>query len=347
MTNAFIHGAAVGMSWQDASRSLTDLIFDGVSAALHDAGVPIAEVDSVVLAAHDLIDGRSLSSMVTAPAAGAYLRDEIRLSEDGLAALSFATARVEAGEAGLSVVAAWARASEGGFLPVSRASMDAFLEQPFGLTDIDVSAFRLSRWAAQFGDGGSERRRAAYVRQERARRHPRALGPDTGAVPPSYPVRSEEVPRWADITVAMIIGPNPAPVRVAGVAHGTEAPRIGERDLLLMPALAAAASTAMVQASVARPDVLEIDGLTLSDEAIALEALGFCAPGDGFSAYAIDHRVNASGGSAAGWCYPAMGLVRAAEAYFRLRTAAKGAALVTGLGGNAGQTSTAAVLAAA
>src|SRR5690606_12486030 len=125
--------AAIQMSWADASSSLTDLIFLGVSAALRDAGVSMQEVDSVVLAAHDLVDGRSLSSMVTAPAAGAYLRDEIRISGDALSAVSLGAARIAAGESRLTVVAAWGRASEGDFTGTSCALMDPFAVQPFGI----------------------------------------------------------------------------------------------------------------------------------------------------------------------------------------------------------------------
>ena len=67
----FVHGAVVSMTWADASRSLEELIFAGVSSALTTSGIAIDAIDSVVLAAHDMVDGRSLSSMVTAPAAGA------------------------------------------------------------------------------------------------------------------------------------------------------------------------------------------------------------------------------------------------------------------------------------
>src|ERR1044071_5562467 len=122
----FIDSAALEISWRDERRNLSELIFDTVRRAIDEGGAGMTGINSVVLAAHDLVDGRSLSSMVTAPAAGAYLRDEIRLSEDGLAAVSLAAARVEAGESEVSIVAAWGRASEGGFMQMSRSSMDPF-----------------------------------------------------------------------------------------------------------------------------------------------------------------------------------------------------------------------------
>jgi acetyl-CoA acetyltransferase len=92
-----VEGAALELTSADRRRALPELIFSCVSAALANAGVTLADVDAVTIACEDLIDGRSLSSMITGPAAGAYLRDEIRLSEDGLAALSLAAAQLQSG----------------------------------------------------------------------------------------------------------------------------------------------------------------------------------------------------------------------------------------------------------
>src|SRR5258706_4990919 len=202
----YVHGAALSMSWADASCSLEELIFDGVGRTLGASQPSIDPVDSVVLAAHDLVDGRSLSSMVTAPAAGAYLRDEIRLAEDGLVALSLASARVTAGESELSIVAAWGRASEGDFLHQSRVSMDPFLVQPFGLTDADISAFRLSRWLGAHGPRDEARARAGQMRLARARGNPRAIGASAPLMPLNPPMRVDEAPRCADIVVAALVG---------------------------------------------------------------------------------------------------------------------------------------------
>ena len=350
--SAYLHGAALSFSWADARKSLTDLIFDGVSAALADAGVSMGEVDSVVLAAHDLIDGRSLSSMVTAPAAGAYLRDEIRLADDGLVAMSLAAARVTAGESELSVVAAWGRASEADFLATSRAAMDPFTQQPFAITEFDVSAFRLSRWLGVFPGRDAARRQAAVTRAARARGNARAIAGATMALPMNYPLRAEEGPAWADVVAAVVVGAKEQPVRIAGTGHGTDMSDIGERDLLGMPALRSAVGAACTEAGTALPDIgmIEIDGMTLSDEALSVEALGLSAPGGGFAAYAAGDRINPSGGAGAGWCYPAMGLARLAECYFALtgRGVARGqpvrSALAVGAAPVGRQTHTAMVL---
>jgi acetyl-CoA C-acetyltransferase len=354
--SVFVQGVALQTSFADASSSLTDLIFKGVTAALADARTDMSEVDSVVLAAHDLVDGRSLSSMVTAPAAGAYLRDEIRLSSDGLTAASLAAARIEAGEAKLSVVAAWGRASEGDFDRLSRAAMDPFLQQPLGFGEYHISALRLNAWQHRFPSREEDRVRAAERRTARAISNPRALqGPAT----PSrlhYPLLAGEGPLFADIVVAFIIGKTESPVRIAGIGHSVETTEIGSRDLAALTSLRDATTAARADAGIGNDQLsfVELDGFTLSDEALAIEAIGLCNPGDGFRTYAASERVNLSGGGAAGWCYPAMGLARLAECRFRLTERDRGAselapryALATGASPLGGQTHSAMVLEAA
>ena len=100
-----------------------------------------------------------------------------------LLAMSLAAARVNAGESGLSVVAAWGRASEADLLNVSRAAMDPFMLQPFGLNEFDISAFRLSRWLGRFHGRDAERNRAAEARRARAAKNERAFAGPTTTLP--------------------------------------------------------------------------------------------------------------------------------------------------------------------
>lgn len=335
----FVEGVALEIGWADAGRNLTELVFQTVRRALDDAGRAIDEVDSVVIAAHDLVDGRSLSSMVSAPAAGAYLKDEIRLGDDGAAAVSLAAARLEAGEARCSIVSAWGRASEGDPDAIARALFDPIVEGPFGLTELTVSALRAQQWLARHGRNGVEADRAAAVE----RRHRSGQPPSTAAAP--WPLRGAELPHWADVAVAMVISDREAPVRVVGIGHGSEPYSPGDRDLATFPGLALAVQRALPAGlTTDEIGVAELDGLTLFDEAIAVEASGLAPPGQGLRALAIDERINRSGGSAAGYCAPAMGLARIAEATRQLQARSPCVALATGSSTVAAQTHTAVVL---
>jgi acetyl-CoA acetyltransferase len=347
MRPAYVHGVAVLTGWADATMNLGEFIFAGVTAALADAGRGMDAMDSVVLASHDLVDGRSLSSMVTAPPAGAYFRDEIRLSEDGLAAASLAAARIESGESDWSVVAAWGRASEGDYRRVSRTSFDPFLVQPLGLDDLSISSLRMNAWLARHAD---DRTAARTVRQARAAANPRRFGGPTARTELGHPFAPDDEPGICDMMVAAILGSSASSIRIAGCGHGTDTAAPTDRDLPAMTPLLQAARQA---GAIGRAfDLYELDGATLGDEAMAIEAVGAAPAGGGFDAIARDPRFNPSGGSAAGWAFPANGLRRFAEANLQMRGDAGGvqlrqrprSALVSGVSPVGGQVVTAMVL---
>jgi acetyl-CoA C-acetyltransferase len=294
--------------------SLSDVIFSTVRRALDDAGVAISDVDSVVLGAHDLTDGRGLSSMVTAPAAGAFGKDEVRLGDDGASAFVVGTARVRAGSSRCSIVAAWGRASEGDPDAIANALFDPFFTRPLGMTEIAVSALRAGAALARYPGYGTWRERAG------ARRFA-GQGPAGERATAALPLRPHELPVWSDVAAAVVLCAAPGPVEVRGVGMSTEPYDIGDRDLLGLPALRAASRQALRAAELAIGDidVLELDGLTLFDEALALEAVDAVPAGGGMEAIAQRGDVNVDGGFAAGYCAPAMGLVRICEATKRLQ----------------------------
>jgi acetyl-CoA C-acetyltransferase len=340
MQRVYVRGSAVHRSWAVASMSLPDVIFSTVRRALDDAGVGISDVDSVVLGAHDVTDGRSLSSMVTAPAAGAYGKDEVRLGDDGASAFVVATARVRAGGSRCAIVAAWGRASEGDPDAIANALFDPFFTRPLGMTEIAVSALRAGAALARYPGYRTWRERAGERRAGQEPAGERATA--------ALPLRPHELPVWSDVAAAIVLSAEPGPVEVRGVGMSTEPYDIGDRDLLGLPALRAASRQALRAAGLAigDVDVLELDGLTLFDEALALEAAAVVPVGAGMEAIARRGNVNIDGGFAAGYCAPAMGLVRICEAVRRLQASGT-TALATGSSVVAAQSQAAVALARA
>jgi hypothetical protein len=319
-----VEGVAVEISSADRTRSLPELIFSCVSAALADAGCALRDVDAVTLAGEDLIDGRSLTSMITGPAAGAYLRDEIRLSEDGLAALSLAVAQLQSHTFDRVLVAAWGRASEGDPERSSHHGFDPFAVQPLGVSALTVSALRASAHLRRYGRQPEVRRRAATARLERARANPRANATAVRERVPLFPLRAEELRIEADAVATVVLrrgtSTDTARPRVTGVGHGTEPFNIGDRPLTELPGAAEAIRGALAATGrdVTDVDVAELGGRTLWDEVQLIESAGLAAAGAGLAALADDPRINPSGGTAAGDCEPATGLVRFVEAVTQL-----------------------------
>jgi acetyl-CoA C-acetyltransferase len=130
-----------------------------------------------------------------------------------------------------------------------------------------------------------------------------------------------EVPLWADIAVALTISAEPSGVRVSGMGQSSDPYWVGDRRIAGLGGLEQAAQRALSEAGVGAQqlDLVEIDGLSLFDEAIGMEAMGLAPKGGGLSCLASDERSNRSGGGAAGYCAPAMGLVRIVEATMQLQ----------------------------
>lgn len=319
-TTVYVEGIGLEIGFGDARRSLTELIFDTVRGAVDDAGQGFAGIDSVVLAAHDLVDGRSLSSMVTAPAAGAYLRDEVRYGDDSAGAFAAAVTRIESGESERTIVAAWGRSSEHDVDALSRSLFDPIYFGGLGLEELHVSALGAQRWRLSGGDDAVTPEARAR-RQAAAAANKRALHGGGFRSAPSYPLTQDDLPLWGDVVAAMVISRRPSGIRLRGLGQSSEPYSPGDRNLTERPALRQATARALAEARIGIGDVdlFEIDGLTLYDEALGLEAVGQCATGQGMRMLAEDPRCNPSGGSAAGYCAPAMGLTRLVEATMQLR----------------------------
>ena len=203
---------------------------------------------------------------------------------------------------------------------VSRALFDPFFTAPLGLEELHVSGLRAQAWV-QAGGNCHAHDAARRRRSDAARNNPRALREGGHRSTPCYPLHADDLPVWADVVVALIVTSRPTSVRLAGLGQSSEPFAIGDRALTRMPALRQAATLALKEAQkgVSDLDVVELDGLTLYDDAIGFEAVGVAASREGLTALAEDPRLNPSGGSAAGYCAPAMGLVRIVEATLQLQ----------------------------
>lgn len=264
-------------------RSLTDLIFTAARGAIDDSGQPMSAIDSVVLAAYDLVDGRSLSSMVTAPAAAAYLRDEIRFGDDGAGALAAAMTRLEAAHNRRVDRGCVGEGQRAGRRGLQSQSVRPILRWPVGLDESAVSSMRAQRWLERCD--ASDRARASRQRHAWAARNSRAVTESGVRQKPPYPLQADELPVWADFAVALVMSTESSGVRVAGMGQSYDPFHIGDRDLVGMPALVDAVGEAVADAGVALEDVdvIELDAMTEFDEALAVEALGLTPAGTGFT----------------------------------------------------------------
>jgi hypothetical protein len=213
------------------------------------------------------------------------------------------------------------------------------MTRPLAMTEIGVSGLRASRALIEHPGYAAHRDAAAARRGSR-------VGDPTRIPSPAWPLRTAELPEWGDVVAAVVIGSAPAPIEVLGVGMSTEPFELGDRDLVGLPALRSASGQALREArrTIGEVDVLELDALTMFDEALALEAVDAAVRGEGMTVLASDPRLDPTGAGAVGYCAPAMGLVRIARAADRLVGGAGRTALATGSSVVAAQSQAAVVL---
>lgn len=92
--------------------ALDELIYASTSTALTHAGMTIGEIDGVSMASSDLIDGRAISTMTLTGSSGSFHKSEMRVCNDGLAAVWMGAAEIGSGAAETLMVCAWNKFSD-------------------------------------------------------------------------------------------------------------------------------------------------------------------------------------------------------------------------------------------
>ena len=348
---------------------LEDLIFETCAAALDDAGLARDEVDSVVIAASDHVDGRCISSMLTANAAGAYCNDEIKAADEGAFALVLAALRLLTGHFRTSLVASWSKPSESPYALGQNLAADPFYHRPFGLNHVVGAALMASAYRHRFGAADDAAARVVVKNRAHGRNNPlveevRAVELQEVLASPyaAYPLRALEVAPEADGASALVLATeerardlDARPVYLRGMGWATESYYLGERELWRFAALERAARRAYEAAGIGDPagafDLAEVCDATAYHELLACEALGFCQPGaavdlarSGTTAIGGRLPVNPSGGCLSAYPVFSAGLTRVAEACLQLQgragsrqVAGARTALAHGCAGYAGQ----------
>jgi acetyl-CoA C-acetyltransferase len=322
--------------------ALTDMIFETSKKALEDAKLKINDIESVTLAAHDMVDGRAITSMLTAPPAGAYLKDEIRVTEDGAFAVALACLRILTGDFATSLVVSWSKCSECAndtMHKVANLSYDPFFYRPFALNDVTSYAIQAQRYMYKYNITEAQaaqvvvKNRANGLKNELAHLQAKVNVDDvmrSKAV--SYPLKALDLPPWSDGTCALVLANDAVAKKskgpcacITGFGWASDTYYSGDKDLAHLESLSLAANQAYKMAGISNPskdiDVAEIHDITSFHELMAYEALGFCPEGmgdkyleSGATAINGDLPVNPSGGCLSSNPYTAVGLIRVAEA---------------------------------
>ncbi len=328
----------------DAEASREVQVLRATRAALESAGITREQLDTVITANNDYLDGRTISNMRLVEPAGAWQKNESKVEMDGAYAVLYAVMRLLSGDHDIAMVVGESQASVyAGYVP-GVMMLDPTFDRQRGLLN-EVSAAALQARAYMHASGVSEEQIAGVAAKNlaNAARNPLALRADDGADAAKVlasrmlysPIRELMASPLCDGACAVVLATGKAaakaekPVWIKGVGFSHDS-YLTERSLAEMTSLKDAAQRCYAMAGIEDPasqiDLAELHECFAHEELMAYEALGFCEAGGGGAffdsgATRIDGSlpVNASGGALGANVVCAAGLARIIEAAMQIR----------------------------
>jgi acetyl-CoA C-acetyltransferase len=346
------------------------IIYMAVNQALSSCGMDIHDIDVVIDAGSDFLDGRGISTCITVDAMGGHFKEESKVAGDGLLAAIYAYMRLASGLFSTALVIAYGKSSESDPSLQTQAMCEPFFTRPLGLDGLAAAALQARTYMHRHGVG--EEAPAGVVVKNRAAgelnpyaqlRQAVTLDEVMSSARAVSPIRELECSPVTDGACAVVMAQGDVAKAlqvpsawVSGLGHCSDAYSLGTRDLHKAVAASRAAAEAYSMAGISDP-LAELDAIELCEfyayqELMLYEALGLCGDGDGADLLASGVTmplgktpVNVSGGVLCANPLVATGLVRLAEVsaqvtgraeYSILKGARKG--LAHGGGGLAMQT---------
>lgn len=211
--NVYVLGVATHAAHASiGDQRLEEIAFDTAHAALADAGISRKEIDHVTLGASDELDGRGITSMLLAAPSGAYLRDEMRVTDSGLMALCLGALRVASGRFQCGLVVSWNQTSIGSVEEVTRMRAEPFTLRPIGMNRAVADGLFAQAASARFGFDAAAvesrvetRRAAARHNERRASKTGRHTDGDLPAGTIAYPLAGRHRAPVTDGAAALVL----------------------------------------------------------------------------------------------------------------------------------------------
>jgi len=345
-----IVGYAQSHHQYDMPKTREDMVFDVAKEALKNAGILREDIETVVTASTDFLDGRTISNVFLSMAVGAFLKDESKIEEDGAMALHYAMMKIQTGNYDVALVEAHTQAWTFNPHQVAFYSLDPLFDRQFGLlNDIAASAIQARMYMDAY-DVSEEHLAAVSVKNlSNAASNPYAHRrmPDVSIEEVLNsklyysPIRELMFSPISDGASVVILASGKKareitdnPIWIQGVGSCQDG-YLRDRNLLELGSLKKAANDAYKMAGIKDPytelDVVEISERYAHEEMMIYEALGLAREGkgkvlieNGATEVGGELPVNPSGGALAADPVCATGLNRVVEAVKQLRGEANG-----------------------
>lgn len=344
-----IIGHAINIEAENLDQSIEDLVFVTVKKALKNTGLTIEEIDTIVQAGDDILDGIAINHVYTVEPAGSFLKEESKVERDGAWAVHYAIARLLSGKFETAMVVAFSKGSQLGLSPFSGMSADPFYLRPVGADSDTIAGLQASYLMERAGL--TEENLAAVAAKNRANglRNPeRTMVGEPGqfsveqilaSAPIATPIRKLTASRCGDGCVVLILATPEYIARkgrksatITGVGLSNDAYYPTYRDLSRLKHVEIASQKALEMAGLTIGDIqlFELQENYAHQELMYYEALGLAPSGaaallaSGRTAAGGEIPVNPSGGALSGNIIYASGLARLMETYLQLTEQAGG-----------------------
>lgn len=332
---AVVSSAQTVLTPAASDRQHIDLINEAVTRTLEGTGVRLEDVDFVIDSGSDFLDGRSISNCGFLGAMGAHHKEESRVEEDGLWALTYAANKISSGSASVGLVVAYSKSSESDPRNYWANLLEPFVQRPVGLDHESAAGLYGQRYLQAAGLKADDLSAVSRRAWEAAVENPYV---DATTVPTddgfwnddvASPLRASDMSRPVDGAVAVLLvnaevaeRVTPRPVWITGMGSAIDQHFLAAREPDTLPACQAAASSALRMAGIedARDfDLAEVSATSTVGELMVVEALGLAERYRGLEAYSGEGpTINPSGGALPADVIMATGLVRLHEAAARL-----------------------------
>ncbi len=335
-----IVGYAQSHHQHDMQKTREDMVFEVAKEALRDAGIAREDLDTVITASTDFLDGRTISNVFLSMAVGGYLKDESKVEGDGAFAAYYALMRILSGTHEVALVEAHTQGSTFNPHQVSFYTLDPLLDRQIGvLNDISTAAIQ-ARMYMNANDVSEEHLAMVSVKNmmnaaNNPNAHRKMPGLSVEEVLSSKlyyePIRELMISPISDGACALVLASEERareitddPVWIEGVGCCHDA-YLRDRNLHQLNSLQIAAENAYEMAGIRDPfaelDVVEVSERFAHEELMFYEALGLCREGKGkvlvekgVTEMYGEMPVNPSGGALGADPICATGLIRIIEA---------------------------------
>lgn len=305
-----------------------DLAYEAAKQALSQAGLEKGDIENVVLAGYDISLGRTISNMYVVGSACGYLKDEIKVADDGIYALALGYMRVLSG-LGKTMVLAYGINSESPFELVNNLILDPLFHRDTGLSFTTALALQVSAYKEKYNVSEKDSAKVVIKNRKKVK-----LKDVLNSPYEAYPLKKMEIAEVSDGCVAVILCSEeearrviPEPVWITGIYWCNDNYFMGSKEITEITSLKICAEKIYKRCGIKEPlkeiDVFEVTELTSYHELMIYEALGLCKEGEGKKLIDQFYRshppvVNPSGGALSYNPYCATGLLRVVEVYLQL-----------------------------